>query len=246
VQRADKVLKAREELQERIKSIRNLVSSTTKSANERSSPAAVEPRLAKHYSSPSRRSLSPQQSPQQRHTSIPPEPPQPANMSHVDDRPISLPSEYIKARAVVSAAPSRLQGPQEHATADATPRTPTTLDATPHTPTTGIDRYDPFPIVVPRYGELTRLTCDSRCDWNSLDHALSAIENMSINNFDSLGMVAPEKSEIEVEVVGTEGFKEKLWRIKQQKEALKARFFLASFPSLDLVDVLAGPSSRRS
>jgi hypothetical protein len=246
VQRADKVLKAREELQERIKSIRNLVSSTTKSANERSSPAAVEQRLAKHSISPSRRSLSPQQSPQERHTSIPPEPPQPANMSHVDDRPISLPSEYIKARAVVSAAPSRLPGPQEHATADATPRTPTTRDVTPHTPTTGIDRYDQFPIFVPRYGELTRLTCDSRCAWNSLDHALSAIENMSINNFDSLGMVAPEKSEIEVEVVGTEGFKEKLWRIKQQKEALKARFFLDSFPPLDLVDVLAGPSFRRS
>ena len=246
MQRADKVLKAREELQERIKSIRNLVSSTTKSANERSSPAAVEQRLAKHSLSPSRRSLSPQQSPQERHTSIPPEPPQPANMSHVDDRPISLPSEYIKARAVVSAAPSRLPGPQEHATADATPRTPTTRDVTPHTPTTGIDRYDQFPIFVPRYGELTRLTCDSRCAWNSLDHALSAIENMSINNFDSLGMVAPEKSEIEVEVVGTEGFKEKLWRIKQQKEALKARFFLDSFPPLDLVDVLAGPSFRRS
>jgi hypothetical protein len=225
VQRADKVLKAREELQERIKSIRNLVSSTTKSANERSSPAAVEQRLAKHTPSPSRRSLSPQQSPQERHTSIPPEPPQPANMSHVDDRPISLPSQYIKARAVVSAAPRRVQGPQEHATADATPRTPTTLDATPRNPATGIDRYDHFRLVVPRYSELTRLNCDSRCAWNSLDHALLAIENMSINNFDSHGMVAPEKSEIQVDVVGTQGFKEKLWRIRQQKEALKARFF---------------------
>jgi hypothetical protein len=51
---------------------------------------------------------------------------------------------------------------------------------------------------------------------------------MSINNFDGLGTVAPEKAEIEVEVVGTAGFKEQLWRIKQQREALKARFFLLS------------------
>lgn len=56
-----------------------------------------------------------------------------------------------------------------------------------------------------------------------LDQALSAIDNMSINKFDENGALAPDKSEIKADVVGAAGLKEQIWRIKQQKEALKAR-----------------------
>jgi hypothetical protein len=46
---------------------------------------------------------------------------------------------------------------------------------------------------------------------------------MNINNFDSQGSLAPEKAEIAAEVVGTLSSKEALWRVKQQREALKTR-----------------------
>lgn len=82
LQRADKVQKARRDLQERIKSIRSLVSSTTKSFNDDASPAAVERRLA---------AATPQRTPEERHTSIParsisPKTPGRSSLSHVDDR----------------------------------------------------------------------------------------------------------------------------------------------------------------
>jgi len=87
VQRAEKVEQAREDLQERIKSIRSLVSSTKKSVNLIASPTAVE---QKPGESPSvRRSLNPQKTLDERHTSISPEslsPKTPGHLSHVDDR----------------------------------------------------------------------------------------------------------------------------------------------------------------
>jgi len=99
VQRAEKVQQAREDLQERIKSIRCLVSSTKKSVNKIASPTAVE---QKSGESPSiRRSLNPQKTPDERHTSISPESlssKTPGHLSHVDDRfdpihaPLSVPS----------------------------------------------------------------------------------------------------------------------------------------------------------
>jgi len=59
--------------------------------------------------------------------------------------------------------------------------------------------------------------------WCSLDRALSAIEAMDLNNFDGQGSLAPEKTEVEADVVGTASLKEQLWRAKQEREALKTR-----------------------
>jgi len=67
---------------------------------------------------------------------------------------------------------------------------------TPITPTTGID---------------------------SLDKALSAIDTLGIGNFDGQGSIAPEKAEIQAEVVGTATLKENLWFVRQQREVLKTR-----------------------
>jgi hypothetical protein len=54
---------------------------------------------------------------------------------------------------------------------------------------------------------------------------------MGISNFDGQGILVPEKTEIEAEVVGSITMKEHLWRIKQQREALKARYdFRAHMP----------------
>lgn len=61
------------------------------------------------------------------------------------------------------------------------------------------------------------------CAVGSLDRSLAAIDTLHISNFDSQGSLAPEKAEIEAEVVGTISTKEALWRVKQQREALKTR-----------------------
>jgi hypothetical protein len=54
---------------------------------------------------------------------------------------------------------------------------------------------------------------------------------MGISNFDGQGILVPEKTEVEAEVVGSITMKEHLWRIKQQREALKARYdFRAHMP----------------
>lgn len=46
---------------------------------------------------------------------------------------------------------------------------------------------------------------------------------MNINNFDGQGNLAPEKSEVKADVVGTASLKEKLLRAKQEREVLKTR-----------------------
>lgn len=57
----------------------------------------------------------------------------------------------------------------------------------------------------------------------SLDKALSAIDTLGIGNFDGQGSIAPEKAEIQAEVVGTATLKENLWFVRQQREVLKTR-----------------------
>lgn len=58
---------------------------------------------------------------------------------------------------------------------------------------------------------------------------------MGISNFDGQGILAPEKTEIEAEVVGSITMKEQLWRIKQQREALKARYYFRAHMPLPIV-----------
>jgi len=57
----------------------------------------------------------------------------------------------------------------------------------------------------------------------SLDKALAAVDTLGIGNFDGQGNSAPEKIEIKAEVVGTATLRENLWRVKQQREALRLR-----------------------
>jgi hypothetical protein len=57
---------------------------------------------------------------------------------------------------------------------------------------------------------------------------------MGISNFDGQGILAPEKTEIEAEVVGSITMKEQLWRIKQQREALKARYYFRAHMPLPI------------
>ena len=78
------------------------------------------------------------------HNLSPLTPSTPANWSHVDDRPISLPSEYLKVKEFVGpvhATPRRLHAMEEH-------KSPENMlesrrearGATPQTPVTGVDR----------------------------------------------------------------------------------------------------------
>lgn len=46
---------------------------------------------------------------------------------------------------------------------------------------------------------------------------------MNLNNFDGQGNLAPGKSEVQADVVGTASLKEQLWRSRQEREALKTR-----------------------
>ena len=117
--------KAREDLQNRIKSIRNLVSGASVIEDGAQSETLATPGRAS--GSPVHNSLSPEVAEDLSHTSTySATPATPANWSHVDDRPISLPSEYSKVKGFVQA---------RH-----TPRGKPFADITPQTPLTGLDR----------------------------------------------------------------------------------------------------------